>query len=76
MSTRQQRVLLKSISCTRTYVCTTSLKPLLFFHARFKLIKWWCQSFLVGIGTVVAGFRDDTGVVESVAEYPVREIPR
>ncbi len=43
---------------------------------RFKLIKWWCQSFLVGIGTVVAGFRDDAGRVTSVAEYPVREIPR
>ena len=46
------------------------------FCFRFKLIKWWCQSFLVGIGTVVAGFRDDAGLVESVGEYPVKEIPR
>jgi len=43
---------------------------------RCKLIKWWLQSFLVGIPTVVAGFRDDSGVVHEVCEYPVKEIPR
>ncbi len=43
---------------------------------RFKLIKWWCQSFLVGVGTVVAGFRNDAGVVHTVAEYPVRDLPK
>ena len=30
---------------------------------RFKLIKWWCQSYAVGIGVVCAGMRDDDGRV-------------
>jgi len=43
---------------------------------RCKLLKWWLQSFLVGIPTVVAGFRDDAGIVHEVCEYPVRDIPK
>ena len=35
---------------------------------KFKQIKWWCQSFLVGVPTIVCGFRDDDGVVEKVVQ--------
>ncbi|VVC95411.1 unnamed protein product [Leptidea sinapis] len=31
---------------------------------RFKAKKWWCQSFLVGIDTILCGFRNDDGIVE------------
>ncbi|XP_035828326.1 decapping and exoribonuclease protein isoform X2 [Aplysia californica] len=42
---------------------------------RFKLIKWWAQSFLVGIPVVICGFRDDNGVVHCLQNYPVKEMP-
>nr|CAD7264957.1 unnamed protein product [Timema shepardi] len=43
---------------------------------RFKLRKIWCQSFLVGIDTVVCGYRDDAGVVHQLEELELREIPK
>ncbi|XP_061701814.1 decapping and exoribonuclease protein-like [Syngnathoides biaculeatus] len=43
---------------------------------RFKLLKWWAQSFLLGVPRVVAGFRNDDGVVVSVRTYRTAEIPR
>jgi RAT1-interacting protein len=42
---------------------------------KYKLIKWWAQSFLIGIPRIVCGFRDDDGVVRSLQDYPVSEIP-
>ncbi|XP_049600209.1 decapping and exoribonuclease protein [Syngnathus scovelli] len=45
------------------------------FH-RFKLLKWWAQSFLPGVPRVVAGFRDDRGVVVSVETFRISEISR
>ncbi|KAK3584832.1 hypothetical protein CHS0354_005687 [Potamilus streckersoni] len=42
---------------------------------RFKLIKWWAQSFLVGIPKIVCGFRDDDGIVHRLQTYDTLEIP-
>ena len=42
---------------------------------RFKLIKWWAQSFLIGIASVICGFRDDSGVVRSLESYSVNKMP-
>ncbi|KAK7093405.1 decapping and exoribonuclease protein-like [Littorina saxatilis] len=42
---------------------------------RFKLIKWWAQSFLLGITKIIAGFRDDDGIVHSLEEYQTQKIP-
>ncbi|XP_066944471.1 decapping and exoribonuclease protein-like isoform X2 [Macrobrachium rosenbergii] len=42
---------------------------------RFKLMKWWSQSYLVGIPTVVCGFRDNNGVVQSLKIFGVEEMP-
>ncbi|XP_064489246.1 decapping and exoribonuclease protein-like [Ornithodoros turicata] len=42
---------------------------------KFKLIKWWAQSFLIGIPRVICGFRDDDGVVCTLQEFKVREMP-
>lgn len=47
-----------------------------FLRYRHKLLKWWCQSFLVGIETIYCGFRDDNGVVTSVKEFRVRDLPK
>ncbi|XP_046426717.1 decapping and exoribonuclease protein-like [Neodiprion fabricii] len=43
---------------------------------RYKLIKWWCQSFLVGIENVCCGFRDDDGIVRNLTNYSVPEMTR
>ena len=42
---------------------------------RFKLIKFWAQSFLVGIPKIVCGFRDDDGIVHRLETYSTKEIP-
>lgn len=43
---------------------------------KFKMIKWWCQCFLVGVPKVVCGFRDDDGVVGNLTEFGVSDIPK
>ncbi|XP_019726953.1 decapping and exoribonuclease protein-like [Hippocampus comes] len=45
------------------------------FH-RFKLLKWWAQSFLLGVPSIVVGFRNDVGRVLSVRTYRTTEIPQ
>ncbi|XP_042907114.1 decapping and exoribonuclease protein [Parasteatoda tepidariorum] len=44
--------------------------------ARFKLLKWWLQSFLAGIPKIICGFRDDQGVVRNLDIFPVHDIPK
>lgn len=41
---------------------------------KFKLLKWWSQSFLVGIRSVLCGFRDDEGIVRDLKNYSLTEI--
>lgn len=43
---------------------------------RFKLIKWWSQSFMVDIESIICGFRDDEGVVHQLEEFKTRNIPK
>ncbi|KAK3082516.1 hypothetical protein FSP39_001210 [Pinctada imbricata] len=42
---------------------------------RFKLIKWWAQSYLVGIPLIVCGFRDDDGIVHRLQNFETAKIP-
>ena len=39
-------------------------------------MKWWAQSFLVGVPRIVCGFRDDEGIVRSLQTFRTSEIPR
>ena len=48
---------------------------LIYFSFRYKFKKWWSQSHLVGIPRIVAGFRDNNGIVNSVKTYNVEEMP-
>ena len=48
---------------------------LFFSFARHKLIKWWCQSFLVCIPVVTCGFRNDHGIVNRLTDYPTAKLP-
>ncbi|KAK7788557.1 hypothetical protein R5R35_011747 [Gryllus longicercus] len=43
---------------------------------KYKLIKWWCQSFLVGITKIWCGYRDDHGVIHQVEKMQVSDFPR
>ncbi|XP_060696600.1 decapping and exoribonuclease protein [Hemiscyllium ocellatum] len=43
------------------------------FH-RFKLIKWWAQSFLPGVPRIITGFRDDNGMVVSLQSFETMKI--
>ncbi|XP_050358377.1 decapping nuclease DXO homolog [Nymphalis io] len=42
----------------------------------FKTKKWWLQSFLVGINTILCGFRNDNGLVEELKLYNVKDLPK
>ncbi|CAJ0595236.1 unnamed protein product [Cylicocyclus nassatus] len=33
---------------------------------KYKSLKWWLQSYLIGIRDIVVGFRDDNGIVTQV----------
>uniref|UniRef100_A0A452U977 Decapping nuclease n=1 Tax=Ursus maritimus TaxID=29073 RepID=A0A452U977_URSMA len=39
-----------------------------------KLLKWWAQSFLLGVPNVVAGFRNPEGFVCSLKTFPTMEM--
>ncbi|XP_064453488.1 decapping and exoribonuclease protein isoform X3 [Mirounga angustirostris] len=41
---------------------------------RHKLLKWWAQSFLLGVPNVVAGFRNPEGFVCSLKTFPTMEM--
>ncbi|CAH2990099.1 unnamed protein product [Chilo suppressalis] len=43
---------------------------------RYKTKKWWCQSFLANIDTIVCGFRDDNGIVEELKVYPIKDLAK
>lgn len=40
-----------------------------------KLFKTWCQCFLMGIGKIIYGFRDDNLFLKNVEIYNTEEIP-
>lgn len=48
---------------------------LMFSPFRFKLLKWWAQSFLVGIPTIICGYRNDSGRVSKLKTHQVHELP-
>ncbi|CAG8782022.1 8880_t:CDS:2, partial [Acaulospora morrowiae] len=43
---------------------------------KYKLLKFWAQSFLIGIPRIIVGFRDDNGIVKNIREFKTMEIPR
>ncbi|XP_047523354.1 decapping nuclease DXO homolog [Pieris napi] len=45
-------------------------------YRRYKTRKWWCQSFLVGIDTILCGFRNDNGIVENLQTINVKDLPK
>jgi hypothetical protein len=41
-----------------------------------KLLKYWAQSYTVGVPRVVVGFRTDNGIVKKVQRFYTTQIPR
>ncbi|SPO00632.1 related to C.elegans dom-3 protein [Cephalotrichum gorgonifer] len=44
-----------------------------FFHA--KLMKFWIQSYLIGVPRIIVGFRSQAGRLESVKELKTADLP-
>lgn len=40
-----------------------------------KLLRFWSQSFLLGVAKIIVGFRDDDGVLRSLQEFETQSIP-
>jgi len=60
-----------AIACINVHIVHQCL-----FGDRFKLLKWWAQSFLIGITKIVCGFRDDAGIVRQIQEFHTMELPK
>jgi len=37
-------------------------------------MKWWIQSFIVGIPTILCGYRDDNGMVTDLETFDVKDL--
>jgi len=46
-----------------------------FSFERYKLLKFWAQSYLAGVGTVICGFRDEKGILRDVNSLNTFSIP-
>jgi len=40
-----------------------------------KLLKFWIQSFLIGVPKIIVGFRDENGILQKLEELEVQSIP-
>ena len=40
-----------------------------------KLLKFWIQSFLLGVPKIVVGFRTENGILQSLQELETRSVP-
>lgn len=40
-----------------------------------KLLKFWAQSFLLGVPKIIVGFRDENGICHSLEELDTASIP-
>ena len=40
-----------------------------------KLLKFWVQSFLLGVPKIIVGFRNEAGILTRLEELQTREIP-
>ena len=39
-------------------------------------MKWWAQSFLIGVPKLVCGFRNDDGIIKSLQSFKISDIPK
>lgn len=44
----------------------TQSKKLTYYFWREKAMKWWTQSFLMGIQNIIVGFRNEDGALDFI----------
>ncbi len=44
--------------------------------SRFKLKKFWAQSYLAGVPKIICGMRNDDGIVQQIKTYKTMDIPK
>lgn len=44
--------------------------------ARFKMRKYWIQSWLVGTAHIIVGLRDKHGILRQIKRYATKQLPR
>jgi hypothetical protein len=42
---------------------------------RYKLLRWWIQSFIVGVPTIYVGMRNDQGLLLATKAYRTKDLP-
>ncbi|KAF2457130.1 RAI1-like protein [Lineolata rhizophorae] len=42
---------------------------------QLKLLKYWAQSYLLGVPKVIVGFRDNQGILHEIQEWETQKIP-
>lgn len=45
-----------------------------FNFRKYKSLRWWVQSHLVGVDKVVCGYRDDNGIVKELKSYSLADL--
>ncbi|KAG8469675.1 hypothetical protein KFE25_006130 [Diacronema lutheri] len=64
----------------RKYIELKTSRLLSDAHARRsferKMQKWFVQSFLLGLPSIVCGFRDDGGVLKKMQDFEVKQLPK
>jgi RAT1-interacting protein len=66
-------------SFRRLALSSSTVPPSLIFRhscCRHKLMKWWAQSFLIGVPKLVCGFRNDDGIIKSLQSFRISDIPK
>lgn len=43
---------------------------------RHRFLKWYFQSYLMGVASVICGFRDDEGTVHQLERYSLDDLVR
>ena len=41
-----------------------------------KLLRWWCQSFLVGVENIICGLRTDHGKILKLTNLQISDLPK
>ena len=45
-------------------------------YRKFKLIKWWAQSYLIGVPKIICGYKNDDHIVDQIESMNVHQIPQ
>ena len=47
---------------------------LIYYKRNIKFLKWWVQSYLIGIETIKVGLRTESGIVKKIIDFDINQI--